>query len=205
MVSLIGMKLGMTRIFDESGQDIPVTVIHAGPCTVCQVKTKENDGYQAIQLAYGERKENKVPRPLMGHFRKAGIKPARVLREFRTSEEYRPGDQITVEIFNPGDLIKVTGTSKGKGFTGRMKRYGFHGGRASHGKKDQLRASGSIGASSDPSRVFPGLRMAGRSGNAERTVSNLKVVKVLPEANQLFVKGSVPGPRNGTVTITKVR
>jgi len=204
MASLIGIKLGMTRIFDESGWDVPVTVIHAGPCTVCQVKTEENDGYRAIQLAFGERKENKTPRPLLGHFKKGETKPARVLREFRTHEEYKPGDRITVEVFNPGDLVKVTGTTKGKGFTGRMKRHGFHGGHASHGKKDQLRAGGSIGASSDPSRVFPGIRMAGRSGNARRTVDNLKVVKVLLEANQLFLRGAVPGPRNGTVTITKV-
>jgi large subunit ribosomal protein L3 len=204
MASLIGVKLGMTRIFDESGRDVPVTVIHAGPCTVCQVKTRENDGYRAVQLAFGERKENKTTRPLQGHFKKAGIKPALVLREFRTFEEHQPGDQITVEIFNPGDMVKVTGTSKGKGFTGRMKRHGFHGGRASHGKKDQLRAGGSIGASSDPSRVFPGLRMAGRSGHARRTVADLEIVKVLPETNQLFVKGAVPGPRNGTVTITRV-
>jgi len=203
MASLIGVKLGMTRIFDESGLDIPVTVVRAGPCTICQVKTRENDGYQAVQLAFGARKENKTPRPLLGHFQKAGIKLARVLREFRTSENHKPGDQITVEIFSPGDTVKVTGTSKGKGFTGVMKRHGFHGGHASHGKKDQLRAGGSIGASSDPSRVWPGLKMPGRSGNARCTVTNLKVVKVLPEADQLLIRGAVPGPRNGTVTITK--
>ncbi|MEE9365497.1 MAG: 50S ribosomal protein L3 [Dehalococcoidales bacterium] len=203
MASLIGVKLGMTRIFDESGLDIPVTVIHAGPCTVCQVKTRENDGYHAIQLAFGKRKENKTSRPLLGHFQKAGIKPARVLREFRTSKDYKPGDKITVEVFSPGDSVKVTGTSKGKGFTGVMKRHGFHGGHASHGKKDQLRAGGSIGASSDPSRVWPGLKMPGRSGNSRCTTANLKVVKVIPEADQLLVMGAVPGPRYGTVTITK--
>ena len=203
MVSLIGVKLGMTRIFNESGQDIPVTVIHAGPCTVCQVKTREKDGYQAIQLAFGERKENKTSRPLLGHFQKAGIKPARVLLEFRTSKDYKPGDKITVEVFSPGDSVKVTGTSKGKGFTGVMKRHGFHGGHASHGKKDQLRAGGSIGASSDPSRVWPGTKMAGRSGNSRCTTANLKVVKIIPDADQLLIMGAVPGPRYGTVTITK--
>ncbi len=194
----------MSRIFDEAGRDIPVTVLVVGPCTVSQVKTAEKDGYQAVQLAFGKRKEKNTPKPLLGHFKKAGISTARVLREFPLAGEYKLGDQLTVDIFQPGDVVKVTGTSKGKGFTGRMKRHGFHGGRASHGKKDQLRAGGSIGASSDPSRVFPGMRMAGRSGNARRTVENLKVVKVLPDVNQLFVKGAVPGPRNGTVTITKV-
>lgn len=204
MASLIGKKLGMTRIFDEAGRDIPVTVVQAGPCTVCQVKTKEQDGYQAIQVAFGVRKELKTNRPLQGHFQKAGIDPARLLREFRTEEDYKPGDQITVDIFSPGDRVKVSGTTKGKGFTGPMKRHGFHGGRASHGKKDQMRASGSIGASSDPSRVFPGIRMAGRSGNSRQTVSNLEIVRVVPEEHQLFIKGAVPGPRNGTLMITKL-
>ncbi len=203
MPSLIGVKLGMTRIFDESGMDLPVTVIQAGPCPACQVKTKGNDGYDAIQLAYGERKENNTTRPLLGHFKKAGIKPAQVLKEFPTVQKYKPGDQITVDVFKPGDTVKVTGISKGKGFTGNMKRHHFHGGPASHGKKDQLRASGSIGASSDPSRVLPGLKMAGRSGNTRFSTTNLEVVKIIPESNQLFIKGAVPGPRNGTVTITK--
>jgi large subunit ribosomal protein L3 len=204
MASLVGTKLGMSRIFSEAGRDIPVTVIQAGPCTVCQVKTTEKDGYQAIQVAFGSRKEVKTPRPLLGHFQKAGIESARYLREFQTDEDYKPGDQITVDIFSPGDRVKVSGTTKGKGFTGHMKRHGFHGGRASHGKKDQMRAPGSIGASSDPSRVFPGISMAGRSGNARQTVSNLEVVKVVPEEHQLFIKGAVPGPRNGTLIITKM-
>ncbi|UCD37790.1 MAG: 50S ribosomal protein L3 [Fidelibacterota bacterium] len=205
MTSLIGIKLGMTRVFDDMGRDIPVTVLLAGPCTVSQVKSMDNDGYQAVQLAFGERKEAKANRPLLGHFKKAGIKPARVLKEFHTTEDLKPGDEITVAVFNPGDRVKVTGLSKGKGFTGRMKRHGFHGGRASHGKKDQLRAGGSIGASSDPSRVFPGIRMAGRSGHARRTVTNLEVVRVLPETNQLLIKGAIPGPRNSTITVTKLR
>ena len=203
MPALIGVKLGMARIFDDDGRDVPITILQAGPCTVSQVKTLENDGYQAVQLAFGEVKEQKVSRPRLGHFRKAGIPPARVLKEFRTTDSYKPGDTLTVEIFNAGDHVKVVGTSKGKGFTGRMKRYGFHGGRASHGKKDQLRAGGSIGASSDPSRVWPGLKMAGRSGNVRRTAANLVVVKVLPEVNQIFVRGAVPGPRNGAITISK--
>ena len=203
MPALIGVKLGMARIFDDAGRDVPITILQAGPCTVSQVKTLENDGYQAVQLAFGEVKEQKVSRPRLGHLRKAGIPPARVLKEFRTTDAYQPGDTLTVEMFNAGDRVKVVGTSKGKGFTGRMKRYGFHGGRASHGKKDQLRAGGSIGASSDPSRVWPGLKMAGRSGNVRRTAANLEVVKVLPEVNQIFVRGAVPGPRNGAITISK--
>ena len=203
MPALIGVKLGMARIFDDDGRDVPITILRAGPCTVSQVKTLENDGYQAVQLAFGDIKEQKVSRPRLGHFRKAGIPPARVLKEFRTTDAYKPGDTVTVEMFNAGDLVKVVGTSKGKGFTGRMKLYGFHGGRASHGKKDQLRAGGSIGASSDPSRVWPGIKMAGRSGNARRTAANLVVVKVLPEVNQIFVRGAVPGPRNGPITISK--
>ena len=203
MDSIIGTKVGMTRIFDEHGRDLPVTVITAGPCIVCQVKTGETDGYRAVQLAFGERKESKTSRPLMGHFKKAGINPARVLREFRTDAEHQVGDVITVEIFQVGDRVKVVGTTKGKGFTGVMKRHGFHGGRASHGKKDQLRAGGSVGASSDPSRVFPGLKMAGHSGAARFTALNLKVVKILPDSNQILVLGAVPGPPNGTVYVTR--
>lgn len=203
MPALIGVKLGMTRIFDAAGRDVPVTILQAGPCTVCQVKTLEHDGYQAVQLAYGERKEHRTTKALRGHFSKAGITSARVVQEFRTEEDFELGDRLTVDMFGEGDHVKVVGTSKGKGFTGRMKRYGFHGGHASHGKKDQLRAGGSIGASSDPSRVWPGLKMAGRSGNSRSTAPNLVVVKVLPEAHQIFVRGPVPGPRNGTVTISK--
>ncbi|MCK4577172.1 MAG: 50S ribosomal protein L3 [Candidatus Marinimicrobia bacterium] len=203
MNSIIGKKLGMTRIFDESGKDRPVTVIAAGPCTVSQVKTEERDGYQAVQLAFGERKASSTNKPLLGHFQKAGIKPARVIKEFRTTADHKPGDVISVDIFAVGDSVKVKGVSKGRGFTGVMKRHGFHGGRASHGKSNQLRAGGSVGASSDPSRVFPGKRMPGQSGNVRRSVTNLKVVKVDPEKNQLFVLGAVPGPRNGTVYLTK--
>ena len=203
MKSLIGIKRGMIRIFDESGRDVPVTVIEAGPCTVCQVKTTETDGYDAVQLAFGERTLKHTTRPLQGHFDRAGMSPAKVLREFPPDGEHEVGDVITVEIFKVGDKVNVAGTTKGKGFTGRMKRWGFHGGRASHGKKDQLRAGGSIGASSDPSRVIPGMKGAGRSGNARRTIPNLTVARVNPEQNQIFIKGAVPGPRNGTVYLTK--
>jgi large subunit ribosomal protein L3 len=205
MDSLLGIKLGMTRIFDEAGRDIPVTVLQAGPCTISQVKSDEKDGYQAVQLAFLEQSEKKISKPLRGHFKKAGVSPARILREVRTTEILKLGEEITVKIFNPGDMVKVTGTSKGKGFTGRMKRYNFHGGRASHGKKDQLRAGGSIGASSDPSRVFPGMRGAGRSGNARSTILNLEIVRIMPETHQLMLKGAVPGPKNSMVMITKVQ
>lgn len=203
MDALIGTKVGMTRIFDENGRDLPITVIAAGPCTVSQVKTIENDGYQAVQLAFGARKERNITKPMLGHLKRAGLKTARVLHEFRTSAEHKIGDVITVEIFTAGEQVKVAGTTKGKGFTGVMKRHGFHGGSASHGKSNQLRAGGSVGASSDPSRVFPGQRMPGRSGGALRTAINIKVVKVLPDSNQIFVLGSIPGPANGTVYITR--
>lgn len=204
MKSIIGIKRGMARIFDEDGRDLPVTVIEAGPCPVSQIKTEETDGYSAVQLAFGSRKAKRTTKALKGHFDKAGIEPARTIREFDFDGEVKLGDVITVDIFAVGDTVKVSGTTKGKGFTGRMKRYGFHGGRASHGKKDQLRAGGSIGASSSPSRVFPGMRMAGRSGNAQRTIANLEVVRVVPEKNQILIKGAVPGPRNGTVYLTKL-
>lgn len=205
MNSLIGVKLGMTRIFDEVGRDMPVTIINAGPCTVSQIKTVDVDGYNAVQLAFGSRKEKNITKPVLGHLAKAGISSASTMKEFRTDDvELNAGDVLTVEIFAPGDVVKVTGKTIGKGFTGVMKRHGFHGGHASHGKKDQLRAGGSIGASSDPSRVIPGVRMPGRSGNATHTTKNLLVVKVVPETNQIFLNGAIPGPRNGTVTITKL-
>ena len=204
MKSIIGIKRGMARIFDEGGRDLPVTVIEAGPCPVSQIKTEETDGYSAVQLAFGSRKPKRTTKAQKGHFEKAGIEPARTTREFDMDGEVKLGDVITVDIFEVGDAVKVSGITKGKGFTGRMKRYGFHGGRASHGKKDQLRAGGSIGASSSPSRVFPGMKMAGRSGNARRTIANLEVVRVVPEKNQIFIKGAVPGPRNGTVYLTKL-
>ncbi len=203
MDALIGTKVGMTRIFDKNGRDLPVTVIAAGPCTVSQVKTIENDGYQAVQLAFGARKERNTTKPMLGHLKRAGLKTARVLHEFRTSAEHKIGDVITVEIFTAGEQVKVAGTTKGKGFTGVMKRHGFSGGSASHGKSNQLRAGGSVGASSDPSRIFPGQRMPGRSGGALRTAINIKVVKVLPDSNQIFVLGSIPGPTNGTVYISR--
>lgn len=203
MKSIIGTKVGMTRIFDDAGRDYPVTVINVGPCTVSQVKTEQTDGYSSVQLAYGERKVKNMTKPVLGHLNKAGLKSARVMKEFPLSGEVNVGDVVTAEIFAAGDSLKITGRTKGRGFTGVMKRHGFHGGHASHGKKDQLRAGGSIGASSDPSRVFPGKKMPGHHGNQIQTNPNVKVVKVDTEAGQIFVLGQVPGAKNGTLFLTK--
>ena len=203
MNSIIGTKIGMTRIFDESGRDYPVTVISVGPCTVSQVKTEATDGYKSVQLAYGDRKVKNMTKPILGHLDKSGLKSVRVIKEFPVSGEVNVGDVVTADIFTAGDSLKVTGKTKGRGFTGVMKRHGFHGGHASHGKKDQLRAGGSIGASSDPSRVFPGIKMAGRHGNATQTNPNVKVVRVDAESGQIFVLGQVPGAKNGTLFLTK--
>lgn len=206
MIGLIGRKIGMTRVFDEEGRDIPVTVIEAGPCYVTQIKTPEKDGYIAVQLGFKEKKEKRVTKPLLGHFRKAGVPPTYVLKEFRDFngwESLKLGDRITVEVFSPGDLVNITGRSKGRGFAGVVKRHGFRGGPRTHGQSDRLRAPGSIGASSFPSRVFKGTRMAGRMGNRRVTVRNLEVVKVYPEKNLLLVKGAVPGARNGYLEIKK--
>lgn len=205
-VGLIGRKIGMTRVFDEEGRDIPVTVIEAGPCYVTQIKTPEKEGYAAVQLGFREKKEKRVTKPLLGHFRKAGVPPTYLLREFRDFdgwESLKLGDKVTVDIFSPGDLVDITGRSKGRGFAGVVKRHGFRGGPRTHGQSDRLRAPGSIGASSFPSRVFKGTRMAGRMGNRRVTVRNLEVVKVYPEKNLLLVKGAVPGARNGYLEIKK--
>ncbi len=206
MAGLIGKKIGMTNIFDEQGQSIPCTVIEAGPCRVTQVKTKENNGYNAIQLGFGEQKEQRVAKPLKGHYSKAGVKPARIIREFKgfAVEAHKPGDEIKVDsIFSPGDIVKVSGISKGRGFQGVVKRHHFGGGSRTHGQSDRERAPGSIGSSSFPSRVFKGQRMAGRMGGERVTVRNLKVLKVISESNILIVSGSVPGAVNSYLEIKK--
>ncbi len=206
MSGIIGKKLGMTRIFAENGDSIPVTVIEAGPCYVTAVRTREKNGYEALQLAFEEVKEKSLNKPQLGVFKKLELKPHRYLKEFRDFEDienYKPGDEIRVDIFKVGDRVKVTGKSKGKGFQGVVKRHGFGGGPRTHGQSDRWRAPGSIGQASFPSRVFKGLRMAGRMGNDRVTVRNLEVVKVDPENNILMVKGAVPGARNGLVYITK--
>ncbi len=206
MIGIIGRKLGMTRIFGERGRAIPVTVIEAGPCYVTQVKTEESDGYNAVQLGFDETKEKRVTKPILGHLKKAGVKPLRVLREFRNfqlEDELQLGQEIRVDIFKEGDKVSVTGYTKGRGFAGVVKRHGFGGGPKTHGQSDRWRAPGSIGQSSFPSRVLKGLRMAGRMGNTRVTVRNLEVVKVDPENNLLVVKGAVPGSIKGIVTIRK--
>ena len=205
MSGLLGKKIGMTRIFDEEGRVVPVTVIQAGPCYVTLIRTRERDGYEAVQLGFDEKKEKNTTKPLMGLFKKAGVPPLRKLKEFPPfpDRELKPGDVVTVDIFKPGDVVKVSGTSKGRGFAGVVKRHGFGGGPKTHGQSDRLRAPGSIGQSSFPSRVFKGMRMAGHMGNKRVSVVGLKVVRVDPEKNLLFVKGAVPGARNNYVEIYK--
>ena len=205
MSGIIGKKVGMTSIFDETGKNIPCTVIEAGPCVVTQVKSEDTDGYAAIQLAYGEAKEKNTSAPLKGHFQKAGTSPKRKLVEFQGFEDEKSlGDTVAVDIFEIGDFVDVVGTSKGKGFQGVVKRHGFGGvGMQTHGQHNRLRAPGSMGASSWPSRVFKGQRMAGQMGNVRVKVQNLEVVKVYPEHNLLVVKGSIPGAKGSFVIVDK--
>jgi len=206
MTGLLGKKLGMTSIFDEGGQVIPCTVIEAGPCFVTQIKTREHDGYEAVQLGFDEKKERLVKKPLRGHFGKAKVKPTRIVREFRGNgvSDIQPGAEIKVDrVFNKGDIVSIVGTSKGRGFQGVVKRHHFGGGFRTHGQSDRERAPGSIGSSSFPSRVFKGMRMAGRMGGERVTVRNLKVVGIIADSNILLVKGSVPGAINGYLEIHK--
>jgi large subunit ribosomal protein L3 len=205
---ILGKKIGMTSIFDDSGESIPCTVIEAGPCFVTQVKTSERDGYTAVQLGFDAKPERLVNKPIKGHLAKAGAKALRLLREFRgiNGASLKPGDEVRVDIFTPGDVVDVIGRSKGRGFQGVVKRHHFRGvGMTTHGQSDRVRAPGSIGASSYPSRVFKGMRMGGRMGNSQVTVKNLKVVKVIPESNILIIRGSVPGSINGYLEIVKVQ
>jgi len=206
MTGLLGKKIGMTTIFDETGQVIPCTVIEAGPCFVTQIKTKDRDGYEAVQIGFEQKKERLVTKPLMGHFAKSSVKPLRIVREFRGNgvSEFQPGQQIKVDtVFAKGDFVSVIGTSKGRGFQGVVKRHHFGGGFRTHGQSDRERAPGSIGSSSHPSRVFKGMRMAGRMGGEQVTVHNLRVVGIIADSNLLLVKGSVPGAINGYLEIHK--
>jgi large subunit ribosomal protein L3 len=198
---LIGKKLGMTQIFSDEGIAVPVTVIEVEPSVIIQKKTKETDGYDALQLGYGRIKQKNVTKPLQGHFKKADKGLFRVLREFSLNlEGAEPGQELTAEVFEPGDYVDIVGTSKGKGFAGVMKRHGFGGGRATHGSMFH-RAPGSIGASADPSRVFKGTRLPGHMGDERKTVQNLLVWAVRPEMNVILVRGAVPGSKNGFVMI----
>ena len=207
MSGLIGKKIGMTSIYDASGKVVPCTVLEAGPCVVTQVKTVETDGYSAIQLAYDEKKEKNTTKSLKGHFAKAGTTPKKILREFTRFEEGHQkslGDVLDVTVFEEGEFVDVSGTSKGKGFQGVVKRHHFGGvGDATHGQHNRLRAPGSMGASSYPSRVFKGMRMAGQMGNAKVKVINLQIVKIVKEKNLLLVKGSVPGANGSYIIIER--
>ena len=206
MPGLLAKKLGMTNIFSDDGQVIPVTVLEAGPCSVYAIKSKDKDGYEAIQLGFGDKKEKRTSKPQKEQFKKVGLKIPRILKEFKNfgSSEYKIGDELKVDIFQIGDMVKVSGKSKGKGFQGVMRRHNFSGvGGTTHGQSDRLRAPGSIGSSSYPSRVFKGQRMAGRMGFENTTISNLKVVKIISEKNIVMIKGAVPGSINSTVVINK--
>ena len=205
MSGLIGKKIGMTSLFDAMGKNIPCTVLEVGPCVVTQVRTKAVDGYEAVQLGFDDKAAKQVNKAEEGHFKKANTTPKKKLFEFQDFEqELNLGDTVTVEHFIEGEFVDITGTSKGKGFQGVVKRHGFAGvGQATHGQHNRLRAPGSIGAASYPARVFKGMRMAGQTGNQSVKVENLKVVKVVPEKNLLVVKGCVPGHNNSYVIVEK--
>ena len=202
---IIGKKIGMTQVFAEDGSIVPVTVIQAGPCHVVQKKTSEKDGYDAVQLGLVEKTSNRrINGPIRGHFEKAGVQPTRTIAEFEYEGEANVGDRVAVDIFQPGDSIDVVGESKGKGFQGVVKRHHFRGGRATHGSMFH-RAPGSIGASAFPSRVMKGMRMGGRMGGDQVTVKNLRVAKIDPENNLIYVRGAVPGGRNAVVVLRHSR
>lgn len=203
-LGLIGRKLGVTQVFSENGEVVPVTIIEAGPCVVVQKKTQEKDGYNALQVGFVERGEKRLKKPEKGHFEKHGTKGFAFLKEFRTAEaeNYQAGEEIKVDIFTAGERVNVTGVSKGKGFAGGVKRWGFRGGPATHGSMFH-RAPGSVGASAFPSRVLKGKRLPGHMGNAQITVKNLQVIDVRSEKNLLLVRGAVPGARSSIVLVKK--
>lgn len=205
MQAILGKKIGMTSVFNEAGKQIPVTAIEVGPCQVVQVKTLENDGYEAVQVGYMEQKAHRVNKPLTGHFSKAGVNPTKVLKEFRfdNAASLAVGATFDISIFNAGDKVEVVGISKGKGFQGTVKRHGMRLQGASHGTHESHRGPGSIGNSTWPSRVWKGKRMAGRMGCDQVTVKNLQIVKVIADQKIILVKGSVPGSRNSILKISK--
>lgn len=207
MKGLLGKKLGMTRIFRDSGESIPVTMIEAGPCKVVQLKTTETDEYQAVQLGFGAKKEKNVNKPETGHFKRAGLSPLQVLREFRDypAENLKIGDELKADLFRAGDKLDISGNTKGRGFAGVIKKYGFHGHKASHGTHESFRGPGSIGQASDPSRVWRGKRMPGRYGNTRFTVRNLEIVKLEADKNIIMVRGAVPGPSGGILEIRQTK
>lgn len=204
MPGIIGRKIGMTSVYSAEGKATPCTVIEAGPCVVTQVKTQDRDGYEAVQLGFGERREKNTPNALKGHFKKANTTPKSKLVEFKGFDALNLGDVVNVDIFEEGEYVGVVGTSKGKGFQGVVKRHGFGGvGQSTHGQHNRLRAPGSIGACSYPARVFKGMRMAGQMGNKRVKMENLQVLRILTDKNLIVVKGSIPGPKGSTVTIEK--
>ncbi|MBW2029932.1 MAG: 50S ribosomal protein L3 [Deltaproteobacteria bacterium] len=203
--SLYGKKIGMTRLFLDGGNSVPVTLLKAGPCVVIQKKTKEKDGYEAIQVGFEPQKETRANKPLRGHFARAGDQVYKHLREIKVdkAEEYELGQSIGADVFNIGDVVHVTARSKGRGFAGVIKRWGFSGGKETHGSRSH-RVPGSIGASATPGRVYKGRKLPGRMGNQQTTIKNLKIVDVRPELDIIAIKGSVPGPRNSIVRISMV-
>ena len=204
---LIGRKIGMTQIFDESGRAIPVTLLEAGPCFVSQIKNAETDGYSAVQLAFGEVKPKRLSKAELGHLKTNNLPPVRVLRDFRTKklEDINPGDELKASVFAAGEYVDVVGTSKGKGFAGAMKRHGFHGGPATHGQSDRQRSPGSSGSGTTPGRVYKGKRRPGHMGDVQVTSSHIRIAMVDPERNLIAVQGSVPGAKGGTVVIKEAR
>ena len=204
MPGIIGRKIGMTSIYSAEGKSLPCTVIEAGPCVVTQIKTQDRDGYEAVQLGFGEKKEKNTPNALKGHFKKANTSPKAKLVEFKGFDQANLGDTVLVDIFEEGEFVDVVGTTKGKGFQGVVRRHGFGGvGQATHGQHNRLRAPGSIGACSYPARVFKGMRMAGQMGNKRRKQANLQILKVIADKNLVIIKGSIPGANGSTVTIVK--
>jgi len=206
MPGLIGKKVGMTSMYNEAGKNLPCTVLEVGPCVVTQVKTEDKDGYTAVQVGFGDRKENRTSKAMAGHFKKAGVHARQHLAEFNGFEqEYNPGDEVKLEdVFQEGEFVSVVGTSKGRGFQGVVRRHGFGGvGQATHGQHNRMRAPGAIGAASTPARVYKGMRMAGQMGNARVTIENLEVLKVMAEEGLLVVKGAVPGHKGATVIVRK--
>jgi len=204
MQGILGVKKGMTQVFDPNGLVVPVTIVQAGPCFVTQIKTKETDGYDSVQIAFFDKKEKSTSKPGKGHFAKAKIEPKRFIKEFLFTDQDKLelGAEIKVDRFNAGDLVRISGVSKGKGFQGVMKRHNFGGGQQTHGQSDRLRAPGSLGQSSSPSRVFKGIKMAGRMGNDRVTVKSVEVVKVDAENNLLYLRGSLPGSKNSVLEIS---
>lgn len=205
MSGMIGRKIGMTQVYGQGNQAVPVTLIEAGPCVVVQVKTRKRDGYEAVQLGFLDAKPAKVNKPLSGHFAAAKTAPKRVLREFRVPDAsgFQPGQAVTAELFKPGELVKITGITKGKGTAGVVKRHGFHGGPATHGQTDRTRRAGAVSSGSTPGRVYPGKKMSGRMGNRTFSLRNVRIERVDAEKNLIAVKGRVPGAAEGILTIHK--